>query len=121
MRIWSNWGVRIGNLSFREEPNEFFKQYSEATATVIDEEVKKMVDECYHRVLTLIRDKRATIEKLVARLLEKETLDHDELVAILGTREFSTPSYEEYVRQLAASKGTGEEPEQPQPTTTAPA
>lgn len=84
---------KIGNIAFSDDPNQFTKPYSDATAVMIDEEARRIVSESYARTLELLTEKKDIIDKLAQRLLELETLNHDELVAVLGPRPFKPPHY----------------------------
>ena len=53
---------RIGTLNYSVEEG-YQKPYSEKTGRVIDEEVKKIVDESYQRCKTILNENRALIEK----------------------------------------------------------
>jgi cell division protease FtsH len=59
-------------------------EYSEATAEMIDREVNAIVSSQYGRVLDILRGKRGILEKSVAVLLEKETIEGDELKALMA-------------------------------------
>ena len=54
------------------------KEYSEETANMIDTEVKRLIDEAYEYVRTLLKEKKDYVEKLVDMLLEKEVVTADE-------------------------------------------
>ncbi len=82
---------RIGLVAHREgRGNQFLgmpngdKQYSEKTAREIDEEINRIIGECYKRASEILNDKRDVLEKLVEILFEKEVMDGDELRALLG-------------------------------------
>ena len=88
---------KVGNVSFYDPENEnaFTKPYSDETAKVIDEEVRKMIDEAYERTLELLRTKRSQLEVIAKKLLEKEILFKADLDDLIGNREFDelpTPS-----------------------------
>lgn len=61
------------------------RPYSDATANIIDQEVKELMQEAARRAEIIIRDEhnRAVLDKLVEVLLDKETLDEDEAHEIL--------------------------------------
>ena len=65
---------------FAEERN-----YSEDIAARIDSTVRGMVDECYDRALTLLRESRDKLDLLVDNLLEFETLDQEQVKALMET------------------------------------
>merc|ERR1712062_153445 len=104
-------GDAIGNLSYQQENTEgqgFYRQQSEATARIIDEACKKLVDGAYQRTLSLLEEKRSYIEKLGDKLLEDEQLGHDELVTVLGPRPFQNDSYVSFLentKEFAAKFG----------------
>ncbi|XP_054856557.1 AFG3-like protein 1 isoform X2 [Eublepharis macularius] len=78
------------------------KPYSEATAELIDEEVRALVHAAYQRTLELLTHCREQVEKVGKRLLEKEVLEKADMVELLGPRPFAERStYEEFV------EGTG--------------
>ncbi len=81
---------RVGLLSFHDPNNEysFQKPYSDATATVIDEEVKKIVDKAYLRTKALLNDKAEELEKIAKILLEKEVIFQKDLIDLIGKRPF---------------------------------
>ena len=59
--------------------------YSEETALKIDAEVKRILGEAHETARRVLRDRRATLDALSERLLEKEVIEADELKAIMGS------------------------------------
>ncbi len=59
------------------------KDYSEKTAQIIDEEIKRLTDEAYEYSKKLLKDKKEYVEKLVAFLIEKEVITGEEFEALL--------------------------------------
>ncbi|XP_067463110.1 AFG3-like protein 2 isoform X3 [Thunnus thynnus] len=100
---------KVGQVSFdlpRQGEMVLEKPYSEATARLIDTEVRTLISEAYQRTHRLLSDKKAEVEKVALRLLEKEVLDKSDMVELLGKRPFAEKStYEEFV------EGTGGEDE----------
>jgi cell division protease FtsH len=64
------------------------KPYSEATAEMIDQEVSKLVQHAYSRVLDLLRTHQVELEILAKELLEKEILFQADLERLIGKRPF---------------------------------
>ncbi len=60
------------------------KDYSEETARLIDEEIKAVIDSAYARAKKLLSDNRDKLEILTRKLMEKETLDIEEVRVLLG-------------------------------------
>ena len=84
----------------------------------MDEEAKKIVDEAYARTLELLGDKTAQLQALADLLIERETVNHDDIVACLGARPFSTnKQYDEFItareESVAADSAAEEDPDAP--------
>ncbi len=69
-----------GPVSFDE------RNFSEATAQKIDAEVSRILETEHRRAVTLLEAKRATLDAIASRLLERETLERDELLRIMENR-----------------------------------
>ena len=63
------------------------RDYSDATAASIDKEVKELVDRAYQRAKKVLEDNRPILDQLAQMLMEKETVDSDELQEILQNNE----------------------------------
>jgi len=61
------------------------RDFSEETAAVIDEEVRKLVDQAYQRAKQVLVENRAVLDKLAGMLVEKETVDAEELQTLLNS------------------------------------
>ncbi|OQV25375.1 AFG3-like protein 2 [Hypsibius exemplaris] len=96
---------KVGNVSF-DMPNAgdyvMDKPYSEQTSQMIDEEVRVIIKSAHTKTAQLLKEKKVEIEKVALRLLEKEILNRDDMIELLGPRPFPEKStYEEFV------EGTG--------------
>jgi cell division protease FtsH len=84
-----SWGMseELGLLSYAKGEEQIFlgreisqhRDYSEATAKKIDEEIKKLVDRSYQRAKTVLEENLDILHQLVELLLEKETVQGKEL------------------------------------------
>lgn len=81
---------KVGLVSFPPDSNRFDKPYSNETARLIDDEVRALINECYGRTLSLLRDKRPLVEAVAQALLRKEVIGLDDLEQLLGKRPFMT-------------------------------
>lgn len=91
---------RVGQISFRENESGMpaDKPYSDATAQAIDEEARSIVDAAYQRTLDLIRERKTEVEQVALRLLDRETITHDDIVDLVGPRPFvGDAQYNEYI------------------------
>jgi cell division protease FtsH len=65
-----------------EGPTYLERRFSEDTARDIDEAVRKIVDEAFHRTIAILQQNRAVLERCAEVLLRKETLLADELARL---------------------------------------
>jgi len=82
----------LGLLALENQGNEVFlgrdfanrSEYSEAIAAHVDEQVRLIVSKCYDDAKKIISENRSLIDRLVDMLIEKETIDGDELRKIVS-------------------------------------
>ncbi len=82
----------LGPLSLESQQGEVFlgrdwttrSEYSEAIACRIDAQVRMIVEECYTNAKNIMRDHRNLADRLVDLLIEKETINGDELRQIVA-------------------------------------
>ena len=60
------------------------KPFSEATAQLVDAEVRRIMQECYDQALRLLNQHRAALDALARALLDQETLDEQEILRVTG-------------------------------------
>ena len=87
------WGMseKLGPLAFGEKEGEVFlgrdmghmKNYSEATAVEIDEEITRIVKENHERTRQILQEQKAALSTVAEALLEKENLDGAEIRALV--------------------------------------
>ncbi len=88
------WGMspKLGPVTFGKKSEEIFlgreiaqhRDYSESTAVLIDQEVKRIVQTAADRAESLLRGEEALLHKIAAALLEKEILSGDEIDQIMA-------------------------------------
>src|SRR5688572_340800 len=112
---------KVGNVSFYDpaQENYFTKPYSEETGKMIDQEVRKLIDEAYTRTKELLILRRSEVEKLAQELLVKEVLFKSDVEALIGKRPFE----EKKALEIDEKNAINEEPstELPEPLKTPPA
>jgi cell division protease FtsH len=88
------WGMseKLGPLAFGHQGETVFlgreisqhKDYSEATAVLIDQEVRRLADHAYATAVTLLRDNLEQLHSIAAALLERELLTGQEIHLLIG-------------------------------------
>lgn len=100
---------KVGNISFYDPQQEttFTKPYSDETAKMIDQEVRKLIDDAYEKTKKLLQEKKTEVEKLANALLEKEVLFQSDVEALIGKRPFEEkkPLVEEKKEELLSDNG----------------
>src|SRR5947209_16055724 len=62
------------------------REISDRTAEIVDTELKRILSEAYERARMIISEHRAALDRLASALLERETLDRDEVELVLAGR-----------------------------------
>ena len=87
---------RLGLINYDNDSDEVFigrdfghtsRGYGEKVAGTIDEEVKRIIDECYLKARTLIQEYHPVLEKCAQLLLEKEKITRSEFEALFADSE----------------------------------
>jgi len=91
------WGMsdKLGPLAFGKKNEQIFigreisqhRDYSEATAEMIDEEVKMIIESCKKRAKELILSNMEKFERIAKNLIERETLNTEEINMIMRDEE----------------------------------
>jgi cell division protease FtsH len=81
---------KVGNISFYDPQQEtsFTKPYSEETSKLIDEEVRKLIDQAYERTKALLTEKKEQVSVLAEALLKNEVLFQSDVEELIGKRPF---------------------------------
>jgi cell division protease FtsH len=77
----------IGPLAVGDKEQEIFlgrefaqrREISERTAQMVDDEVKRLIDEAYARATIILSENRELLDRIAATLLERETIDREDL------------------------------------------
>lgn len=99
----TKWGLseKLGPLTYAEEEGEVFlgrssssnsKAHSGETARVIDEEIKRIIDDCYSRAKSLLEENRGKLELMKDALIEYETIDADQIADIMAGKKPRAPA-----------------------------
>ncbi|KAL4605052.1 hypothetical protein ACB092_09G000800 [Castanea dentata] len=109
---------KVGLLSFpqRDDAFEMTKPYSSKTGAIIDGEVREWVGKAYDRTIQLIEEHKEHVMQVAELLLEKEVLNQEDLVRILGERPFKSSEPTNYDR---FKQGFQDEDKEPKETTEA--
>ena len=81
---------KLGTITLGSSQEEVFlgrdfaqeKTYSEATAGIIDEEIKRIIDGCYNKAIQILRENEDKLHSVAKVLLEKEKITGEEFEAI---------------------------------------
>nr|BBH89400.1 ATP-dependent zinc metalloprotease FtsH [Thermosporothrix sp. COM3] len=122
----TRWGMseRLGTVSFSERQSPFMggdvgnpTDYSEETAQIIDEEISRIVSECYERTYQIMQQYRPTLDRIAEELRKQETIDAKVLHAICEETGAPLASTQKRPRvpQIATTVAPPPPPERPQP------
>ena len=103
---------KLGPMTYGTDEQEVFmgrdfgrsRNYSEEVAATIDSEMRKLIDEAYHKAESLISENLATLHRIAEALLEKETLDAREFEEIFLGKEVSELESTRTVEELIGEK-----------------
>jgi cell division protease FtsH len=109
----SRWGMSpaIGPLAVASADgrNPYYPggaEVSERTQQLIDEEMRRIVDESHDQVVELLRNSRGKLDALAEALLEHETLDEDDAYRAAGVEHASSSDAVEGLAAVASASVT---------------
>ena len=116
---------KLGPQTFGDANHEVFlgrdfsanADYSPEIAYEIDKEVARLIDDAYDKARSILTDRRVQLDLMAEVLIDRETVDKEELEALLENK------WDEYLKKEAAEKAANpepeaepEEPENPEPS-----
>ena len=105
---------RVGNISYYDPQGNsgFTKPYSDDTARIIDEEVKKIIEKAYDRAKSLLAQNSEKLKNLAKVLLEKEVIFKDDVKEIVGERQWpDKDDFAEAAEEESTNSGASSQPE----------
>ena len=97
----TKWGLseKLGPLTYSEEEGEVFlgrsvtqtKQVSDVTAKLIDDEIRKIIDQTYEKATSIINKQIHRLHKMAETLIKYETIDSNQLKDIMDDKEPRPP------------------------------
>jgi len=106
---------KLGNICFYDSSGQnefgFSKPYSEKTAEIIDQEVKRIIDNAYSRAKEVLAENMAGLTELANLLLEKEVIFAEDLERVFGKRiGDKTPEFDEAALKVEEPKKSVRKP-----------
>lgn len=128
----TKWGLseKLGPLMYGEDDGEVFlghsvtkrKEVSEGTASIIDQEVRAIIDRNYQRAMQLLKDNLDKLHMMAQALIKYETIDSDQIDSIMSGTEPGPPkdwaSDDKSTRNFGQINGTTVAPATTSPTGT---
>lgn len=86
---------KLGNVTYDRDPRTFLtgpdlplpsrdREYADVTAAAVDEEVRSIIERTFQRTLSILSKGRDLLERTARELLQRETLEEAELLALVG-------------------------------------
>ena len=97
---------KVGQVSFHSLSQDAFQRpFSDETASMIDEEVRRLLDRQFDRAKQLLAEHREDLEKLAQALLETEVLHKSDVERLVGRRPYPIEGGNPHFERLAPSNG----------------
>jgi cell division protease FtsH len=95
-----DWGMsdQLGMVNYHNDDNRIMpmdtggKEYSEHTAEIVDQEVRKLIDQAYSDTREILSDKSDALERLAQALIKYETLDAQDVRDIIAGKTLDKPT-----------------------------
>ncbi len=95
-------GQKNGDQVFLGRDFSRDRNYSEDVAATIDEEIRNIIDKCYQRAVSLLKENAETVERIVVALKERETLTSKDLQLLIADKPL--PELDQPVREKEDEK-----------------
>ena len=115
----TKWGLseKLGPLHYGEDEGQYpgtaRPNYSGDTSKTIDEEIRRIIDECYSKAEQILTENRDILEAMKDALMEYETIDNDQVDDLMARRKVRPPRdwHERDFDSNSNAKSGGEKPE----------
>jgi cell division protease FtsH len=94
----TRWGLseKMGPLLYGEDEAQIVgapgvKQYSDETSKIIDDEVRRIVDDCYGRATSILKENEDILHSMKDALMEYETIDAEQVDDLMARRKVRPP------------------------------
>lgn len=106
MRFGMSDKVGMVNYADTRSQDNLTKSFSDETNLIIDEEVQRIVKECYDQCTTLLSEKSKEVEMVAQELLKKEFITREDMIRMLGKRPFpeTNDAFDKYLEGKTAFK-----------------
>lgn len=106
MRYGMSDKVGMVNYADTRDSDDLTKPFSEETNRIIDEEVQRIVSDCYESCRQLLTEKAAEVKLVADELLKKEFITREDMIALLGKRPFpeTNDAFDKYLDNKPAFK-----------------
>ncbi len=118
----TKWGLsdRLGPLTYGEEQGEVFlgrsmqqrREVSDSTSNVIDEEVRRIIDEAYNTAKKVLEDNKAKLHSMAEALIKYETIGEEQIKQIMNGEDPDPP--EGWVDDNDSPKGGNDKKSKPE-------
>lgn len=118
----TKWGLsaKLGPLHYGDEegayPGMATQQYSAETSRQIDEEVRRIINDCYQRATKILEDNRDILEAMKDALMEYETIDSEQVADLMARRKVRPPrewNDDDFDSHLREKEAKGKNPDTP--------
>jgi cell division protease FtsH len=112
----TKWGLseKLGPLHYGEDEGQFpgtgHPNYSGETSKLIDEETRRIIDECYSKAEQILTDNRDILEAMKDALMEYETIDSEQVDDLMARRKVRPPR-DWHERDFDSNTRSGSKPE----------